>query len=57
MLSWALVFFLISLVAAFFGYGGIAAGAAGIGKILFFGFLALALVSLIFGLRGRSKLL
>lgn len=55
MLRWALGFFIIALVAALFGYGGIAAGAVGIGKLLFFGFLILAAISLVFGLvRGGS---
>lgn len=47
MLYWAVVFFVLALVAAFFGFGGIAAGAASIGKILFVGFVVLAIVSLI----------
>lgn len=51
MLYWAAVFFVIALAAAVFGFGGIAASAAGIAKILFFVFLVLALVSLIFGRR------
>jgi uncharacterized membrane protein YtjA (UPF0391 family) len=51
MLYWAAVFFVIALAAAFFGFGGIAASAAGIAKILFFVFLVLAVVSLIFGRR------
>ena len=50
MLRWALIFFIIALAAAFFGFGGIAASAVGIGKILFFGFLVLAAVSLVAGL-------
>jgi uncharacterized membrane protein YtjA (UPF0391 family) len=55
MLYWAAVFFVIALVAAIFGFGGIAAGAASIAKILFFVFLILFLVSLIAGLfTGRS---
>jgi uncharacterized membrane protein YtjA (UPF0391 family) len=55
MLRWALIFFVVALVAAFFGFGGIATGAAGIGRILFIGFIILAVVSLIAGLvRGRS---
>ena len=33
MLYYAVVFFLIALVAALFGFGGIAASAAGIAKI------------------------
>ena len=54
MLYWAAVFFVIALAAAVFGFGGIAASAAGIAKILFFVFLVLALVSLIFGRRIPS---
>ena len=53
MLRWAIVFFIIALVAAIFGFGGIAAGAVGIAKILFFIFLVLFLVSLIGGLMRR----
>jgi uncharacterized membrane protein YtjA (UPF0391 family) len=49
MLQWALLFLLIALVAAVFGFGGIAASFATIGKILFFVFLVLFLVSLISG--------
>jgi uncharacterized membrane protein YtjA (UPF0391 family) len=50
MLRWALAFFIIAIIAAFFGFGGISAGAASIGKILFFGFLVLAGISLVVGL-------
>ncbi|HEY8432046.1 MAG TPA: DUF1328 domain-containing protein [Sandaracinaceae bacterium] len=46
MLRWALVFFVLALVAAFFGFGGIAEGAATVGKILFAGFLVLAAVAI-----------
>ncbi|MGM0576921.1 MAG: DUF1328 domain-containing protein [Myxococcota bacterium] len=54
MLGWALAFFVIALVAALFGFGGIAAGAASIAKILFWVFVALFLVSLVVGvIRGR----
>lgn len=51
MLYWAAVFFVIALVAAIFGFGGLAAGAAGIAKLLFAVFIVLALVALIFGRR------
>jgi uncharacterized membrane protein YtjA (UPF0391 family) len=51
MLYWAAVFFVIALLAAVFGFGGIAASAAGAAKILFVVFLILAVVSLIFGRR------
>jgi uncharacterized membrane protein YtjA (UPF0391 family) len=49
MLEYAVVFFVIALIAAMFGFGGIAAGAVGIAKILFFIFIILAVGSLIFG--------
>lgn len=55
MLGWALAFFLIAIVAAVFGFGGIAAGAAAIAKILFFVFLVLFVLSLIFGLARRGS--
>jgi uncharacterized membrane protein YtjA (UPF0391 family) len=47
MLHYALVFLLIAILAAIFGFGGIAIAAAGIAKILFFIFLIAFLVSLI----------
>ena len=49
MLRWTVTFLIIAIIAAIFGFGGIAAGAASIGKILFFIFIALFVVSLIFG--------
>lgn len=51
MLRWAIIFFVVALVAALFGFGGIAAGAVEIGKILFVVFLVLAVISLIMGRR------
>jgi uncharacterized membrane protein YtjA (UPF0391 family) len=53
MLGWAVMFLIIALVAAVFGFGGIAAASAGIAKLLFFIFLVLFVISLIFGWRGR----
>lgn len=54
MLHYAVVFFVIALVAALFGFGGIAAGAVGIAKVLFFVFLVLAVVTFLFGaMKGR----
>lgn len=47
MLHYAFAFFLIALVAAVFGFGGIAAGAVSIAKTLFFIFVVLALISFI----------
>ncbi len=53
MLYWAAVFFVIALVAALFGFGGIAAGAVEVAKILFFVFLIVFAVTLVLGLIGR----
>jgi uncharacterized membrane protein YtjA (UPF0391 family) len=47
MLYYALVFLLIAIIAAVFGFGGVAIVSAGIAKILFFVFIVLFLVSLI----------
>jgi len=53
MLQYALLFFVIALIAAIFGFGGIAAGAVEIAKILFFIFLVVALVTAVMGLIRR----
>jgi uncharacterized membrane protein YtjA (UPF0391 family) len=50
MLNYAVVFFVIALIAAVFGFGGIAAGAVGIAKILFVLFAVLAVASFLIGL-------
>lgn len=49
MLRWALLFFIVALIAAVFGFGGVAGEAAWIGKILLIVFLILAVVSMVFG--------
>jgi uncharacterized membrane protein YtjA (UPF0391 family) len=54
MLRYAAIFFVIALIAALFGFGGIAVGAAEIAKILFFVFVVLFVVSLIAGLVRRG---
>jgi uncharacterized membrane protein YtjA (UPF0391 family) len=55
MLRLALAFFIVAIIAALFGFGGIAAGAASIAQILFFLFVVLFLIALVVGLvRGRS---
>lgn len=54
MLYWALLFLIVALVAALFGFTGIYAAASGIAKILFVIFLVLFIVSLLAGgFRGR----
>ena len=47
MLGWALTFLVVALIAAVFGFGGIAVASAGIAKLLFFVVLVLFAVSLI----------
>ena len=54
MLYWAVVFFIIAIIAALFGFGGIAVASAGIAKILFFIFLVLFVVSLLVGVGRRG---
>lgn len=55
MLYWALVFFIVSLVAGLFGFGGIASATAGIAQILFYVFMVFFVVTLIAGLAGGSR--
>ena len=56
MLRWALLFFLISLVAAALGFTDIAAGAAIIAKVLFAIFLVLFLLFLVLGIMAGEAL-
>jgi uncharacterized membrane protein YtjA (UPF0391 family) len=53
MLHYAIVFLVIALIAALFGFGGIAAGAVEIAKILFFVFVIMAVVAFVISL-GRK---
>lgn len=52
MLRWALIFLVVALVAAVFGFGGVAGEAAWIGKLLLVVFLVLAVVSAVMARRG-----
>ena len=54
MLHYAVVFLIIALIAALFGFGGIAAGAVGIAKLLFFVFVAMAIATFLVGLVRRG---
>ena len=55
MLSWAIGFLLVAVVAAVLGFGGIAMAFAGIAKILFFVFLVLFIFSLIASLMRTTR--
>jgi len=55
MLSWALSFLVLALIAGVLGFGGIAVASVEIAKILFFVFIALFILSaVIHALRGRA---
>jgi uncharacterized membrane protein YtjA (UPF0391 family) len=56
MLRLALFFFVISIVAAIFGFGGLAAASANIARILFFIAIVVFVVLLIGGLMAGSTL-
>lgn len=55
MLGWALFFFIVALVAALFGFGGISAAASGIAQVLFFLFVVLFVAFLVIGLVSRGR--
>ncbi len=55
MLGWALFFFIVSIVAAVFGFGGIASAAAGVAQVLFWVFVAMFVITLIAGLATGRK--
>jgi uncharacterized membrane protein YtjA (UPF0391 family) len=48
LLHWTLVFLVLAIIAAVFGFGFAAATFAGVAKILFFVFLVIFVISLIF---------
>jgi uncharacterized membrane protein YtjA (UPF0391 family) len=54
MLYYAVVFFVVALIAAVFGFSGIAAGAAGVAKILFVLFLIGAVITFFISLSRRA---
>jgi len=56
MLRWALGFFVVALIAAVLGFGGIAATAAGIALLIFYVFLILFAVSLLAHFLRESRL-
>ena len=55
MLYWAAVFFIIAIIAAVFGFGGIVGPATTIAMTLFWIFLVLFIVSLLTGVIRRPR--
>ena len=56
MVRWALLFLVVALIAAVFGFTDIAGGAFWAAKILFFVFLVLFAISLLLGFRRPREL-
>jgi uncharacterized membrane protein YtjA (UPF0391 family) len=54
MLSWALTFFVLAIIAAILGFTTIAGAAAGVAKILFVVFLILFVASFFFKAAGKA---
>ena len=57
MLKWAAIFLVVALIAALFGFTGIASAAAGIAKFLFFFFLIVCLIFFIIGISIGKKVM
>ena len=49
MLSWSIAFLIVAIIAAVFGFGNIAEGAADVAKVLFFIFVAICVVLAVLG--------
>ena len=56
LLQWALIAFVVAIVAGLFGFTGVASGAAAIGRVLFGLFLVVAVIFLVLALLGVSIL-
>jgi len=55
LLKWALIFLVVSIVAAVFGFGGISAASADIAKILFYIFVIIFVVLLVMGFLAARR--
>ncbi|HYD07121.1 MAG TPA: DUF1328 domain-containing protein [Reyranella sp.] len=56
-MKWAIIFFVVSLIAGFFGFTNVAAGARTIARILFFLFLVIFVVFLILAITAGALVL
>lgn len=54
MLHYAIVFLVLALIAALFGFGGIATAAVEVARTLFFAFLVIAAVAFVISLGRKS---
>ena len=56
MLRWAFAFLILALIAAAFGFMGVASAAAGIAKVMFYIFLVGFVIALVAGLALGRKI-
>jgi uncharacterized membrane protein YtjA (UPF0391 family) len=54
LLYWAVIFLVVAVIAAVFGFGGVAGTAIAGAKILFWVAIVLAIISFIFGMVRRA---
>lgn len=54
MLHWALIFFVVAIIAGILGFGGLAGTAMGGAKIIFWAAIIIAIVSAILGMMRRA---
>ena len=54
MLRWSITFFIVALIAAVLGFGGIAGSAIGIAKIIFYIFIVIFIVYLLINRKGKA---
>lgn len=45
MITWAIAFFILAIIAAVLGFGGIAGSATAIAEVLFFAFIVMAFIT------------
>jgi uncharacterized membrane protein YtjA (UPF0391 family) len=55
LLHWAVIFLIVAIVAAVFGFGGVAGTAMEGAKVLFWIAIVIFVISLIFGLMRRGR--
>jgi uncharacterized membrane protein YtjA (UPF0391 family) len=55
LLQWALIFLVVAIVAAFFGFGGVAGTAMGGAQLLFYAAIAIFVIMAIVGLLRRGR--
>jgi uncharacterized membrane protein YtjA (UPF0391 family) len=56
MLRWALIFFVVSIVAGVFGFTNISSAAGGIARLLFFIFVAVFIVFLVLSILDGQRI-